>query len=130
MSAVQIFNYINKQINALNMACNEVMDLWKDYLAMAVKLNMDTNDAIIYRVRQITAETRRACKYAAAQGSSRACKRDNKVLSPFCPMYFHMLRLSTNMPGKHFPLLHRAVLRMCLQRQKSSPLRCRTGQIP
>ena len=48
MSAVQIFNYINKQMNALNMTCNEVMDLWKDYLAMAIKLNMDTSDAIIY----------------------------------------------------------------------------------
>ena len=53
MSAVQILNYINKQMNALNMTCNEVMDLWKDYLAMAVKLNMDTNDAIIYRAGKL-----------------------------------------------------------------------------
>lgn len=53
MSAVQIFNYINKQMNALNMTCNEVMDLWKDYLAMAVKLNFDTSDAIIYRVGRL-----------------------------------------------------------------------------
>ena len=53
MSAVQIFNYINKQMNALNMTCNEVMNLWKDYLAMAVKLNMDTSDAIIYRAGKL-----------------------------------------------------------------------------
>ena len=53
MSAVQIFNYINKQMNALNMTCNEVMNLWKDYLAMAVKLNMDTSDAIIYRAGRL-----------------------------------------------------------------------------
>lgn len=38
--------------------------------------------------RQIEAAACRACKSAAAQGSSRACKRDNKVLSPFARCIF------------------------------------------
>ena len=53
MSEVQIHNYICRQMREHGMTSKEVLTLWSDYLSMAEKLEMNTNDEIIYRVREL-----------------------------------------------------------------------------
>ncbi len=53
MSIVQIYNYIRRQMRETRMKSSEVLTTWSDYLSMACRLKMDTNDAIIYRVRKL-----------------------------------------------------------------------------
>ena len=53
MSMVQIYNYIRRQMRENHMKSGEVLTTWSDYLSMACRLKMDTNDAIIYRVRKL-----------------------------------------------------------------------------
>ena len=53
MSVVQIYNYVRRQSAELNMKPKDVIGIWADYLSMAARLKMDTNDAIIYRVRML-----------------------------------------------------------------------------
>ena len=53
MSIIQIYNYLNKQICATRMTCKEVLEMWQDYLEMAIKLNIDINDEIIYRANKL-----------------------------------------------------------------------------
>lgn len=53
MSVVQIYNYVCRQSAELNMKPKDVIGTWADYLSMAARLKMDTNDAIIYRVRML-----------------------------------------------------------------------------
>lgn len=53
MSVVQVYNYIRRQSKELNMSPKQVITTWADYLSMAARLKMDTNDAIIYRVRML-----------------------------------------------------------------------------
>lgn len=50
---VQIYNYIRRQMRENHMKSGEVLTTWSDYLSMACRLKMDTNDAIIYRVRKL-----------------------------------------------------------------------------
>ena len=51
MSVVQIYNYVCRQSAELKMKPKDVIGTWSDYLSMAARLKMDTNDAIIYRAR-------------------------------------------------------------------------------
>ena len=51
MSPLQIYNYVSRQIKESGETAWQVFTTWKDYLSMAKKLKMDTNDAIIYRVK-------------------------------------------------------------------------------
>ena len=51
MSPLQVYNYLCRQIKESGEKGNQVFTTWKDYLSMAKKLKMDTNDAIVYRVR-------------------------------------------------------------------------------
>lgn len=53
MSIVQIYNYIRRQMRENRMKSDQVLTTWADYLSMACRLKMDTNDAIIYRVRRL-----------------------------------------------------------------------------
>lgn len=53
MNAVQIYNYIQKQMHQSNLNCKEVLTTWRDYLDMAGKLGIDTNDEIIFRATKL-----------------------------------------------------------------------------
>ena len=53
MSIVQIYNYMRRQIRETRMSGKELLTTWADYLSMAQRFGMDTNDAIIYRVRKL-----------------------------------------------------------------------------
>lgn len=53
MSIVQIYNYMRRQIRETGMSGKELLTTWADYLSMAQRFGMDTNDAIIYRVRKL-----------------------------------------------------------------------------
>ena len=53
MSMVQIYNYVRRQMKENRMKSREVLTTWSDYLAMAERFHMDTQDAIIYRVRKL-----------------------------------------------------------------------------
>lgn len=53
MSALQVRNYLARQIRETGISVREVLSLWEDYLAMAKRLGMDTKDPIVYRVRDL-----------------------------------------------------------------------------
>ena len=53
MSALQVRNYIRRQMRELNMSSREVLTTWADYLSMAKRFGMDTNDEIVYKVRKL-----------------------------------------------------------------------------
>lgn len=53
MSIVQIYNYMRRQMRETGMSGKELLTTWADYLSMAQRFGMDTNDAIIYRVRKL-----------------------------------------------------------------------------
>ena len=53
MSLTQIRNYIRRQMSETGMTSGEVLNTWADYLSMAKRFGMDTDDAIIYRVRKL-----------------------------------------------------------------------------
>lgn len=53
MSIVQTVNYVSRQMRETGMRSRDVLTTWRDYLSMAKRLGMDTNDAIIYRVRKL-----------------------------------------------------------------------------
>lgn len=53
MSIVQIYNYMRRQMRETRMSGKELLTTWADYLSMAQRFGMDTNDAIIYRVRKL-----------------------------------------------------------------------------
>lgn len=53
MSIVQIYNYMRRQIRETGMSGKELLTTLADYLSMAQRFGMDTNDAIIYRVRKL-----------------------------------------------------------------------------
>lgn len=51
MSPLQVHNYLRRQARESKEKIPQVLTTWKDYLAMAKKLGMDTGDAIVYRVK-------------------------------------------------------------------------------
>lgn len=53
MSMVQICNYMRRQMLDSGMRSKETLTTWADYLSMAKRLGMDTDDAIIFRVRKL-----------------------------------------------------------------------------
>ena len=53
MSIVQICNYMRRQMRETRMSSKDLLITWSDYLSLAQGLGMDTNDAIIYRVRKL-----------------------------------------------------------------------------
>ena len=53
MTAMQVYNYLNRQMSQHHTTLNNVLIKWKDYLSMAKRLKMDTSDAIVYRVNKL-----------------------------------------------------------------------------
>lgn len=53
MSPVQAMNYIKRQAEESGRTPHALLETWKDYLSMAKKLELDTNDAIIYRAKKL-----------------------------------------------------------------------------
>ena len=53
MNAVQVYNYMRRQMRETGMKSRELLATWADYLSMARRLKMDTDDAIIYRARKL-----------------------------------------------------------------------------
>lgn len=51
MTAVQICNYLRRQMEDSQEDAQQVLYTWRDYLSMAKRLGLDTSDEIIYRVR-------------------------------------------------------------------------------
>lgn len=51
MSPVQIYNYLRRQARDSQEKVSQVLTTWRDYLSMAERLRLDTNDEIIYRVK-------------------------------------------------------------------------------
>ena len=51
MTAVQIYNYLRRQMEASQETASQVLITWRDYLSMAERLGIDTSDEIIYRVK-------------------------------------------------------------------------------
>ena len=51
MNPVQVYNYMRRQAEETQMQAQQVLTTWKDYLSMAEKLGIDTQDEIIYRAR-------------------------------------------------------------------------------
>ena len=53
MSIVQIYNYLRWQMERYGKNSREILTTWSDYLSMAKRLQMDTDDSIIYRVNKL-----------------------------------------------------------------------------
>jgi hypothetical protein len=53
MSMIQVRNYIRRQMVENKMSSRDVLTTWSDYLSMAKRLKLDTNDEIIFRVRKL-----------------------------------------------------------------------------
>ena len=49
MSMASIYNYIRRQMSENCMESKEILNTWSDYLSMAKRFGMDTDDEIIYR---------------------------------------------------------------------------------
>ena len=50
---VQIYNYLQRQMQQSGQGVRQIFRTWEDYLSMAEKLGMDTNDAIVYRTSKL-----------------------------------------------------------------------------
>jgi len=53
MSAAQVCNYLRRQMSAYSKKSKDILNTWADYLSMAKRLKMDTNDAIVFRVNKL-----------------------------------------------------------------------------
>lgn len=53
MSPTQIVNYIERQCQKYKKSVRHILEQWEDYLLMAKKLGMDTDDEIIYRTKNL-----------------------------------------------------------------------------
>lgn len=53
MSITAIYNYIKRQLSENRMKSSEVLTTWSDYISMAKRLGMDTDDEIVFRTRKL-----------------------------------------------------------------------------
>lgn len=53
MSPVQVLNYMERQMSTNKRTFGGLMSIWKDYLSMAKRLNMDMQDEIVYRPKDL-----------------------------------------------------------------------------
>lgn len=51
MNPLQVRNYLQRQAASSGDTMKQVLTTWKDYLSMAERLGIDTNDEIVYRVK-------------------------------------------------------------------------------
>ena len=53
MSVVQIVRYLQRQMAESGMNLRETLTTWSDYLSLAKRLDYDTDDEIVYKVRRL-----------------------------------------------------------------------------
>ena len=53
MSVVQIVRYLQRQMTESGMNLRETLTTWSDYLSLAKRLDYDTDDEIVYKVRRL-----------------------------------------------------------------------------
>lgn len=80
MNAIQIYNYIQKQMHQSNLTCKEVLTTWRDYLEMAEKLGIDTSDEIIYRATKLRQRHAELIKMSQEKDLS---ERANEILKSY-----------------------------------------------
>lgn len=51
MNPLQVRNYLQRQASSSRDTVKQVLTTWKDYLSMAKRLGIDTDDEIVYRVK-------------------------------------------------------------------------------
>lgn len=51
MTAVQVYHYLRRQLDSSHEPIHQIITTWRDYLSMADRLGIDTNDEIVYRVK-------------------------------------------------------------------------------
>jgi hypothetical protein len=53
MSPVQVANYLKRQEEESRKSISYLLGIWKDYLSMAKRIKMDTNDEIVFRTKNL-----------------------------------------------------------------------------
>lgn len=53
MTPVQVANYLERQARESKKTPHSLLEYWKDYLSMAKRLQMDVNDEIVYRTKNL-----------------------------------------------------------------------------
>lgn len=51
MNAIQVYHYLKRQMDSSHETARQTITTWWDYLSMAERLGIDTNDEIVYRVK-------------------------------------------------------------------------------
>ena len=51
MNPIQIYHYLERQASTAHETVRETLTTWQDYLSMAQRLGIDTNDEIVYRAK-------------------------------------------------------------------------------
>jgi hypothetical protein len=75
MSAVQVCNYIRRQMRTNRGTSRDILIKWGDYLSMAARLKMDTNDAIVYRVNMLYRRHKELVELCQQKGSDLEAER-------------------------------------------------------
>ena len=104
MSVIQIYNYLNKQMRATAMNCKEVLEMWKDYLEMAIKLNIDTNDEIIYRASRLRQRHAELIKRLQEKDLSKRAKEILKSY-PKIPTVLSSIKSKYEYVGKEYSVI-------------------------
>ena len=87
MNAVQVYHYLQRQASASGESIRQVLTTWRDYLSMAERLGIDTNDEIIYRVkllRQRHNELVLRCKQADRKKQALEVLKDFPMVDKVC----------------------------------------------
>ena len=82
MSISQIHNYIARQMSKEHMSSHNVINTWADYLSMAKGLHMNTDDELIYRVRDLKRRHNELVQSCQKYGTSMTI-RVGKILNEY-----------------------------------------------
>ena len=82
MSISQIHNYIARQMSKEHMSSHNVINTWADYLSMAKGLHMNTDDELIYRVRDLKRRHNELVQSCQKYGTSMTI-RIGKILNEY-----------------------------------------------
>lgn len=87
MSPVQIRNYLCRQAKESKETVRQVLTTWQDYLSMAKKLKLDTNDPIIYRAKLLRRrhdELVARCQYNSYKQQAVPIRKDFPDVDKIC----------------------------------------------
>ena len=70
MSVPQIHNYITRQMSKEHMSSHNVINTWADYLSMAKGLRMNTDNELVYRVRDLRKRHNELVQICQKQGKN------------------------------------------------------------